>query len=241
VNAARRGVDVRILLDSSWYNVDANETMDNDDTVAYVNDVAARERIPIAAKLGNSTSHDLVKFHNKGIVVDGEKVLVSSINWNLNSVTENRELGLMVENQELASFFDAAFAYDWKDDVTPPFADAGEDFTVQEGKEVYFSGFSSRDDVGIEEYLWDIGGDGNYELNASVVSWRFLTPGEYIVILRVVDAWDNAAQDCVNVTVIRADPPPAPEGPSMQWVLVTIGILAAIFIIPAIVFRRRKR
>jgi phosphatidylserine/phosphatidylglycerophosphate/cardiolipin synthase-like enzyme len=241
VNAARRGVDVRILLDSSWYNVDANETMDNDDTVAYVNEVAARERIPIAAKLGNSTSHDLVKFHNKGIVVDGEKVLVSSINWNLNSVTENRELGLIVENRELASFLDAAFAYDWKDDVTPPFADAGEDFTVQEGKEVYFSGISSRDDVGIEEYRWDIGGDGNYELNASVVSWRFLTPGEYIVILRVADAWGNAAQDRVNVTVIRAGPPPAPEGPSMQWVLATICVLAAVFIIFAIVFRRRKR
>jgi cardiolipin synthase len=241
MSAARRGVDVRILLDSSWYNVDSNEPLDNDDTVTYVNEVANRERIPIAAKLGNSASHQLVKFHNKGIVVDGEKILVSSINWNLNSVTENRELGLVVENRELASFFDAAFAYDWKDDVTPPLADAGDDLVVQEGEEVYFSGISSRDDVGIEEYLWDIGGDGNYELNGSVVSWRFLTSGEYTVMLRVVDAWGNAAQDRVNVTVIRVDAPAVQGGLPMLWLISGIGIMAAAPIILVIVNQRRKR
>jgi cardiolipin synthase len=241
VNAARRGVDVRILLDSSWYNVDENEMMDNDDTVAYVNEVAAREGIPIAAKLGNSASHDLVKFHNKGIIVDGERVLVSSINWNLNSVTENREVGLIVENRELASFFDAAFGYDWKDDVTPPFADAGEDFAVQQGIEVYFSAASSRDDVGIERYSWDIGGDGSYELNGSVASWRFPVPGEYFVVLRVEDAWGNAAQDCVNVTVIRTNEPPVLGGPPMPWVLAPIGVLATVSIVLAIAIRRRKR
>ena len=241
VNAARRGVDVRILLDSSWYNVDANETMDNDDTVAYVNGIAAREGIPIAAKLGNSSSHDLVKFHNKGIVADGERVLVSSINWNLNSVTENREVGLIVENTVLATFFDASFEYDWKDDVTPPFADAGDNITAKRGEEVYFSAVSSRDDVGIEEFSWDIGGDGKYELNGSVASWVFDDVGNHIVILRVEDAWGNFAQDCINVTIIRDDESPATGDSPMLWVLAPVGVLTVTSIVLAIVIRRRKR
>ena len=112
---------------------------------------------------------------------------------------------------------------------------------MQEGQEVYFSGVASRDDVGITEYQWDIGGDGSYELNGSVVSWRFLIPGEYIVTLRILDSWGNAAQDRVNVTVVRADAPPLPEGASVQWVLVAIGVLAAAPMILAIVIRRRKR
>jgi len=241
VDAARRGVDVRILLDSSWYNVDPDETMDNDDTVSYINEIAIREGIPIAAKLGNSTSHDLVKFHNKGVIADGERILVSSINWNLNSVTENREVGLVVENPELASFFDTAFDYDWMDDVTPPFADAGDDLTAQVGQEVYFSAASSRDDVGIERYTWDIGGDGSFELNGSAVSWRFTTPGRFTVVLSVEDAWGNTAEDRIEVTVVLADEPILTGGSTLAWVVAPGVILVIASIVLAIEIRRRKR
>jgi phosphatidylserine/phosphatidylglycerophosphate/cardiolipin synthase-like enzyme len=51
--------------------------------------------------------------HNKGIVVDGQKVVVSSQNWSEEGVSTNRDAGLIIENAEIASFFDAIFMDDW--------------------------------------------------------------------------------------------------------------------------------
>ncbi|MDY7081582.1 MAG: phospholipase D-like domain-containing protein, partial [Halobacteria archaeon] len=52
--------------------------------------------------------------HNKGVIVDGEKVLVSSINWNHNSVTNNREAGLIIESENAGEYFAQVFESDWK-------------------------------------------------------------------------------------------------------------------------------
>lgn len=52
--------------------------------------------------------------HNKGVVVDGSKVLISSINWGENSVRNNREVGIVVENEEIAGYFQRVFEYDWE-------------------------------------------------------------------------------------------------------------------------------
>ena len=34
-------------------------------------------------------------------------------NWNENSVTRNREAGIIIENEELAQYYAAVFFYDW--------------------------------------------------------------------------------------------------------------------------------
>jgi phosphatidylserine/phosphatidylglycerophosphate/cardiolipin synthase-like enzyme len=52
--------------------------------------------------------------HNKGMIVDNTSVLISSINWNENSVTRNREAGLIIENEEIALYYAEVFFYDWK-------------------------------------------------------------------------------------------------------------------------------
>src|SRR5205823_3925881 len=44
----------------------------------------------------------------------GRQVLVSSMNWGLGSATENREIGVIVEDPELAGRFQAAFDADWE-------------------------------------------------------------------------------------------------------------------------------
>ncbi len=240
IEAARRGVTVRVLLDASDYNVD-NATLGNDDTVEYLNELAVMEGLPLQAKLGMSDSHQLIKFHNKGLVVDREKVLISSINWNLNSVTQNRELGFIVENKEIASFFDDVFRYDWKDDVTPPIADAGNDIFVVQETEVHLSASGSRDDSGIASYLWDIDGDGVFELTGMVISLRFSNPGSILVVLRIEDYWNNTAFAFVNVTVIKSPEPPltSESWPAIQ-ILACILFLIAIPIVIFIILRRKQ-
>ena len=54
-----------------------------------------------------------LNIHNKGMVIDGKTVLISSINWGENSVRRNREAGVIVENEEIASYFEKIFWYDW--------------------------------------------------------------------------------------------------------------------------------
>jgi hypothetical protein len=51
--------------------------------------------------------------HNKGIVVDGERVLVSSANWSGDGVLRNRDAGLIIFNNEIATYYQNAFLFDW--------------------------------------------------------------------------------------------------------------------------------
>jgi phosphatidylserine/phosphatidylglycerophosphate/cardiolipin synthase-like enzyme len=55
----------------------------------------------------------LDKVHAKSVVVDGDKSLVSSINWGRYAAIYNREVGLIVENEEVGGFFTEVFEHDW--------------------------------------------------------------------------------------------------------------------------------
>lgn len=111
VNAARRGCEVKILLDSSWYNVEPDDPNDNDDTIKYVHGIAKSENINIQAKLIDTDG--LSKLHNKGMIVDGNQTLISSVNWNWNSPVRNREAGIIIRNEEAAQYYTLVFMYDW--------------------------------------------------------------------------------------------------------------------------------
>ena len=109
INAAMQGVEVKVLLDSMWYNT--NEENDNDELCNYLNDLASRENLDLEARLVKRDG--ITKIHNKGVIVDGQRVLVSSINWNKHSPTYNREIGIIIENPELAAYYTDVFLYDW--------------------------------------------------------------------------------------------------------------------------------
>jgi hypothetical protein len=51
--------------------------------------------------------------HNKGIVVDGEIVLVSSANWSGDGVLRNRDAGLIIHDKEIAQYYQDVFLHDW--------------------------------------------------------------------------------------------------------------------------------
>jgi len=55
------------------------------------------------------------KVHNKGVIVDGDAVLISSVNWNENSPSFNREAGVIIENPDTGAYFSEVFTADWED------------------------------------------------------------------------------------------------------------------------------
>jgi cardiolipin synthase len=111
INASRHGVHVRILLDSYWYNVEGPR--DNDEMAALINRMGASEHIPLEAKCIDLSVSPVEKIHNKGVIVDDERVLVSSINWNSNSPNFNREAGVIIDHPGAARYFREVFDDDW--------------------------------------------------------------------------------------------------------------------------------
>jgi len=205
IDAARRGCQVRVLLDSTYYNMEETDPIDNDDTVEYLNTIAVDEGLNMEAKLVNLSEHDYAKIHNKGMIVD-DAVLISSINWNLNSVTENREAGIIIKNQEAADFFTGIFEYDWMDDTTPPLAQFSCNQSYRVNTTVNLSASSSFDNVGIVNYTW--------LLDTQPISWdenishNFTDIGTCCLNLTVSDAWGNRGwtQKTINITAQDVEP-----------------------------------
>lgn len=52
--------------------------------------------------------------HTKGIVVDGERVLIGSQNWSADAVSANRDASLIFDDGEIAQYFLRAFEVDWQ-------------------------------------------------------------------------------------------------------------------------------
>jgi hypothetical protein len=55
----------------------------------------------------------LPKTHTKGMVVDGERVLLGSHNWSGSGVTLNRDASLIFHDREIAQYYLEAFEIDW--------------------------------------------------------------------------------------------------------------------------------
>ncbi|MDV2481131.1 phospholipase [Methanoculleus sp. Wushi-C6] len=111
IDASRRGVAVRVLLDAAWFNT--ADDADNDEMVGLINRIAAAEGLPLEARLADLEANNLAKIHNKGVVVDEKAVLVSSVNWNANSPAFNREAGVIIEHPGIAAYYAEVFEDDW--------------------------------------------------------------------------------------------------------------------------------
>jgi len=107
VRAAERGVKVRVLVSGAWYVAEENAAL-----VEWLNGVAKRRDLPLTARVAEPAGR-YEKIHAKGVVVDGV-VVVGSLNWNENAVSENREVVLAVRSEALATYFRKAFVADWR-------------------------------------------------------------------------------------------------------------------------------
>ncbi|MHA2059503.1 MAG: phospholipase D-like domain-containing protein [Candidatus Ranarchaeia archaeon] len=97
IRAANRGVDVRVISE------EANK--DND----LMAEIFGEHGIPVVWFKETWFS----ALHNKGIIVDGKIVYLSSINFSETSVDENREAGVIIENQNVTEYYLDIFNYDW--------------------------------------------------------------------------------------------------------------------------------
>lgn len=108
ISAARRDVDVKVLVSGSWYSEAENRAL-----VRSLRTVARREGLPLAVRLAEPRSR-YSHLHAKGVVIDGETVIVGSVNWNTVSTRENREVVLAVDSRDLAAFYIRVFRADWR-------------------------------------------------------------------------------------------------------------------------------
>ncbi|QLG47362.1 phospholipase D-like domain-containing protein [Natrinema halophilum] len=107
IEAARRGVDVRILLGSTWYNAEKNEAL-----VADLERLAANDDLPLEIRLAENTGR-FEKIHAKGVVIDRDVAIVGSANWNSNSLENNREVLVALHGESAADYYASVFEADW--------------------------------------------------------------------------------------------------------------------------------
>ena len=94
-------------------------------------------------------------------------------------------------------------------DTTPPVVDAGGDRTVAMGDELALGAGSSRDNVGIDRFEWNV----SDLAPVSGSTYRFNALGTYRATLTVWDFAGNAASATVAITVKDRTPPVAVAGP----------------------------
>lgn len=111
IDAARRGVRVRVTLGAAF--LDPTDPKDNQYVVQMLNSMAATEGLDLEARLENLEVNQLEKIHNKGFIIDGRKIFVSSINGSENSPSENREAALLIESANVADFYRDAWHWNW--------------------------------------------------------------------------------------------------------------------------------
>lgn len=112
LRAARRGVEVRLLLSGAWYVSEENRVLAD-----RLNDLAEREGLSLEARLAAPRGR-FEKIHAKGMVIDGDTAVVGSVNWNAHSVRENREVAVVLEGEEAAQYYGRVYRADWQDTTT---------------------------------------------------------------------------------------------------------------------------
>jgi hypothetical protein len=117
VAAARRGAQVRVLLDR--YYADPQDPRGNFATVDALNALAAAEHLDLAARTANPAG---LGIHNKMVLarVGGRGALhVGSLNGSETASKINRELALQVWTDAGYAYLAAVYAWDWES-ATPP-------------------------------------------------------------------------------------------------------------------------
>jgi phosphatidylserine/phosphatidylglycerophosphate/cardiolipin synthase-like enzyme len=107
LDAACRGVRVRMLLDGTDFNGDG--IPENHGTVGILKEIIQQRGVDESFEIMlHPSPRFLIRgetslIHNKGMVIDGESVWISSFNWGPTSGLENREVGMIISSREIAN------------------------------------------------------------------------------------------------------------------------------------------
>jgi hypothetical protein len=68
----------------------------------------------ISARTADIKRMGVTYIHNKGALVDGNKTLISSINWDNNAVMNNREAAVLLVSSTVYNHYETLFNNDWQ-------------------------------------------------------------------------------------------------------------------------------
>jgi len=172
-SAAERGVDTRLVLDTSQ--------SDGADHEMIVSEISSSTSVK-AVGISGRAEFSLV--HNKGLVCD-DSVWVGSVNWTANSFFRNRESALIINSAEVADYFADLFLRDFGVNY----------YTLEEtGLELQMSriGTSQGDMLVLSvngpdgaEYEWDL---GNGMIRSGLLNRTLFClpgPGTYTATVRI--------------------------------------------------------
>ncbi len=214
IEAAARGVQVRLLLSSSWGGGD------NPEVAEELNKLARERGLDLEAR-SISSYHGLSVMHNKGLIVD-DQVVVSSINWGDTSLHQNREAGVVLSSEAIASYFRSLFWQDWSPDPLPPQARLPWSYlTVSTGEVVLLDASLCTDNAPGLEVEWDVDGDGQADGNETRWAVR-LGEGNHTITLTVRDRGNNTATAVCWVEVV-----PSQGTEPLSWTVMALPLLAA--------------
>jgi phosphatidylserine/phosphatidylglycerophosphate/cardiolipin synthase-like enzyme len=97
IEAKRRGVDVKLILDASNWNL--NNTRQN----KMVADSLQRAGVDVYFDPLNVTTH------NKMILIDGEITILGSHNWSYYALERNNEVSVLIRSKEVTRAFERVF------------------------------------------------------------------------------------------------------------------------------------
>lgn len=112
LRAADRGVTVRIHLSGAWYVEEENAAL-----AAWLNRQAEADGWDLEARVDEPNDYE--KIHTKGIIID-ETVFLGSLNWGQTARTENREVVVALEGEEIAAYYADVFRDDWSESPDRP-------------------------------------------------------------------------------------------------------------------------
>ncbi len=109
VTTAQPFIDlINAVIDRQKNGVEVKIIMSEFETAGYLEQLQAMGLDVVSnVKIQNNV-------HNKGIVVDGATVLVSSQNWSADGTLWNRDAGVIVYHQDAAQYFQQVFLHDWE-------------------------------------------------------------------------------------------------------------------------------
>ncbi len=137
VKAYQRGVSVRVQI---------NEGGDSDDVTTFLQNVGVPVRW-MGSSANNPDNEYLSDTHNKMVIIDGKVSLISSINFGENAFTRNREAGMVIHNEAIATYYTSIFESDWADGEVPPPPSVQIDPPYLNDVEVQLSGFESHTNI----------------------------------------------------------------------------------------------
>ncbi|OQX53927.1 MAG: hypothetical protein B5M48_02060 [Candidatus Omnitrophica bacterium 4484_213] len=98
ISAAKRGVDVQVILDRSNWN--EKNTAENKATARIFSEGGVRVWLDDFKKTS----------HNKLIIIDGRYVVIGSTNWSYYALDKNNESSVLIDSPEVADVFKKYFA-----------------------------------------------------------------------------------------------------------------------------------